>query len=458
VTRRGVQAILLAATFLGDGADAQTPSSDARHDAEVEAILTTAFAGRSAAHAHPRAAACRKRSHGNDWPGLVLRDNRVNQADVLAEIVGFGQLAGTTGGLGGTLEVITTTADFDSRQGEPEVPGSLRAAVDGIARRKSPGWIVFDPSLGAATIRLVAPLRLPDDITLDGTCSDITLTAAPEVGLIYVFEHRNVIVTGLALRKTNAVGDLADDKIEGCMRINGFADAIAVLHMDFAACGDGALDITVSPGRAMPGPGRLTVAFNLFRDHDKTMLFGTTTCRDGATVFGDGCDIAQPAPVYALTLTGNLFLQTGQRHPRVFGRVYAHVTGNAIIFRQQQKTDGTFGSSYGTFVSNGAKALVENNVFLSLGRNSHPSAVWTTISPGAERMLEDSPGAIRARSNLHTARETVSQNAPELVADPPYRAMMSPTTTDMPLAIRCIAGRAGRGGAARWRARDCATR
>ena len=403
------------------------------------------------------------------WPGLTLTGGVVTGADILDEIGGFAKTAGTTGGLGGVLKVVTSAADYLPDGKQAPIQGSIRAAIEELAKTKAPGWVVFGPELSAgAKITLTAPLRLPDNVTLDGRCADVTLEGKSKIGLIYIFGKRNVIVANLAFRKSDYVAGQPDDDVESCIRLNAGFDAIAILHNDLERCGDGIIDSTISPKQPLPRAARVTVAYNFVRDHDKAMLFGTFGCVDGSEKFAQGCvppqqDAPAPLPALYLTLEGNMFLRTGQRHPRVYGRVMAHIANNVIVFEQQRKAAGAdgkaeYGSGYGTLVTNGARALIERNFYVSIGRNARALAVWTTTSPGAARMPEDTPGAIRLADNLTTARELIADNAPESVPDPIYRdAWTSPHFAGRSIeqVVACVASRAGRGGASQWPARLC---
>ncbi len=390
-------------------------------------------------------------------PGLTLTGDRVTSASILDEISGFARHATTQGGLGGQRLVVTDPADYDPKQAP--IAGTLRAAVDGLRQAKTPGWIVFRPPSGKPMeIALRAPLRLPDNITLDGRCADVTLTGPSKIGLVYIFGSRNVLITGLSFRKSDYVAGQPDETVESCIRLNGKFDAVAILHNDLERCADGIIDSTISPKQPLPEGARVTIAYNFIRDHDKTMLFGTFGCVDSSVTFAQACEppragLSGPSPSLYLTLQGNLFLKTGQRHPRLYGRTYGHLAHNAVIFQQQRHTDGQFGSGYGVFVSNGAQATIEHNVFAAYGANAHPAAVWTTSTPGAVLMTEDVAGAIRLTGNLTVGREIVGDNAPETVAEPIYRnAWQGPTWTGASFedALSCIAARAGRGGATAW--------
>jgi pectate lyase len=379
------------------------------------------------------------------WAGLTVDNQRVIAADMLGEIGGFARDAGVSGGLGGELRVVTSDQDYDSRLGEKAIAGTLRAAV--MVGPVGPRWVVFALKPGTV-IRLKDSLRLPDNITLDGSCSDVTLEATPRIGLAYVLGSRNVVIARLSFRQSGHIEGKQDPEGRTCIRLNGHVDAVAVMHNDISQCSDGAIDITTSPGKPVPALARITIGYNRISRHDKVMLFGTYTC--GSTGRDDEpCDARElehnrhSAPGLYLTLNNNLFDRTTQRHPRVFGRVMAHVVGNVIAFK-----------SYGTFVSNGARALVEGNVYLATGPKGVPNrAVWTTTTPGAPRTPWDVEGFIRARNNRSLGHAIVGENQPSLVTDPAYREpSMVPRINRLPLpeAIGCIAARAGKQGAAAW--------
>jgi pectate lyase len=304
-------------------------------------------------------------------------------------------------------------------------------------------------ALGKGTsITLKDVLRTPDDVTFDGTCSGVTIQAPARIALMYIFGKRNVVVARLGFRQTDYVSGKPDDRGQTCIRLNGLVDAIAIMHNDVSRCGDGLIDITTSPSKPVPERARITIGYNRLADHDKVMLFGTFTC--GPTGRDDEpCDTRElehnrtSAPGLYLTLNDNLFYGTGQRHPRVFGRVMAHVLGNVIAY-----------SSYGTFVSNGARALIEGNIYLMTGAPTVPKrAVWTTKTPGAMRMPWDVEGFIRARDNRTVGQAIIGENEPGLVDSPPYRQpRIFPGFNRLPLpeAIACVAARAGPDGLSRW--------
>ena len=111
-------------------------------------------------------------------------------------------------------------------------------------------------------------------------------------------------------------------------------------------------------------------------------------------------------------------------------------------------------SAYGTFVSNGARALIEGNVYLMTGKSSNlHRAVWTTTTPGAMRMLWDVEGFMRTPDNRTDGQGIIGENEPGLVNDPPYRQPTKLPALDrltLPEVIACVASRAGPHGLASW--------
>ena len=396
------------------------------------------------------------------WPELTLAEGRVVGADLLREIGGYAGAAHTTGGLGGRLVIVTTPADYNSDVGETPIPGSLRAAVDGARADGAPAWIVFDPALGpAARIEIKTTLRPPDNVTLDGTCADVTLESPDNNTILaYLDAVHNVIVARLAFHKTGYVPELHPDD-DSAIRVHGDVDRIAILHNDLSECGDGCIDITTSPRQPPPGRARITVAYNFIHDHDKVMLLGTFTC---AGEDGDQCDRAyfdanrDAVPGFFLTLDGNLFLRTGQRHPRAYGRVSAHIVNNVEAFQALPRPGGRLGGTYGIFVSDDARALIEHNLFIPAPpQRKIPLAAWTVLSPAAMPMLGDVEGFIRLRANAVVSGAIAAEDRPGLVPEPPY-AFRTVPLADLPpkQALACVADRAGRAGAARWSDTLCA--
>jgi pectate lyase len=387
---------------------------------------------------------------------LQVEDGKVVRASLLDEVEGYAKSAGATGGLGGKLVVVTSAEDFEPSSNQV-IPGSLRAAVNDAIRDRTPAWIVFDESMHSKSIHLTAPLRLPANITLDGSCSNVTLTGKVTTLLVYV-RTKNVVIAGLAFRKEDYAAGVPADA-GSAIRLGREFDAVAILHNEFSECGDGCVDITSGSRSPVPEIARATVAFNYFHNHDKVMLFGTNNCVPP----NNHCDAAYlearrtaASPNFFLTLQGNLFLHTGQRHPRVFGQSMAHLQNNFVGFERQPRPDGTKGSGYGTLVSNGARAFVDRNVFVDLDARKTSFAVWTAGTKGAPYLHYDVKGFIRLGANKSGPSVVVDDHQPGLVSPLPYETEAVPLDA-LPIesALACVASRAGRAGAARWSSQRC---
>lgn len=405
------------------------------------------------ANAAAQDAACRNASL-TSWPGLTIENGRVVHAAILDEIEGYARVADTNGGLGGRLYVVTSNADYLAT-GEAPVPGSLRSVVAQAQASHEPAWIVFSPRLKGQTIALKLDIRVPDNITIDGTCSGALLETAAQNGEINILSKHNVVVDRLGFHKTGYRSGPEDQRT--ALRVNGIFDRVAILHDDFSQCGDGCVDITVSPGKPDPERARITVAFNRFEDHDKVMLFGTDEC--GKPTLGmPACDASFAAahrsdpPVMFLTLEGNVFLRTGQRHPRVFGRVMADIVNNVVANAPLPREGGGMGGTYGTAILELGRALVERNVYVPLAAQRPTLEVWTIDSkPGAESLNID--GFIRLDNNLTTSLGILNDHAPDEVPMPPYSSSFRPVPVEalgLDRAIACIAARAGRDGSSGW--------
>lgn len=400
---------------------------------------------------------------GADRPGLVVRDGKVTDADILAEMTGFARDAATTGGLGGELYVVTDPRDYDVRKGDKPIPGTLRYGVDSARNRKVPMWITFDPGqAGSMVIDVKWQIDLPNDLTIDASCVRVILQATQYTMILYVHDKRNVVLYGLTLRRTDY--DLQARQppvLWDILRSDGAADRIWVAHNDFSLCGHGCFDIVVTPNEK-PWPAgalsRITVAFNRFRDSDRVMIYGFTDCAvqqtpnctpEKVSEYRDG-----PILMF-LTLQGNVFNRTSQRMPRASGRVFAHVFNNIFAFQPLRYPDGRpFTASYAAVALSGASLLVEQNWFGQLTKTEQtPLAAWTISTPGAMRMPNESEGSLRAVANLTADNEIIGASRPETVPVPAYRAretILDFTRFGAKQAGACVLRRAGPGGATAW--------
>ncbi len=122
-----------------------------------------------------------------------------------------------------------------------------------------------------------------------------------------------------------------------------------------------------------------------------------------------------------VTLHGNVFLRTGQRHPRMAGSAYLHMVDNVVAFLPVRRPDGTFGASYGTFVGGGSRAVVTNNLYVPLIEKRASFAVSSAeTAPRANQVSSEGRGAMRAEGNVVIGTAVVDQRRMELVPPPPY--------------------------------------
>ena len=193
--------------------------------------------------------------------------------DILGELEGFGK--DTTGGKDGPVVVVTNLSDHGV--------GSLREAVS----RPGPAWIIFEPGL-EGKIKLNANLNVSGNKTIDGRGASITLSRQT-----LVIEENNVIVTYLKFQ------DAADDAV----RIAG-ASEVWLHHNSLSRAGDGLIDV-------VEGAKAVTISWNTFRNHGKTMLLGHDQ---------DAGD-----KVITVSLHHNVFKGTGERNPKLNrGKVHSY--------------------------------------------------------------------------------------------------------------------------------------
>lgn len=337
---------------------------------------------------------------------------RAAQAEHLARMEGFARQAGTSGGLGQQVYLFDSLEDGGSARHAP--PGTLRAAVE-AARRAGGGWVMPSPRIPrGAEIRLEAPLRLPSNITLDGGCQGVKLVGPGRSGIFLVIGNTNVVITRWHLHMP--AENVESSRPGDCIGIGGGADRVWLAFNRLGRCGDGQIDITQSV--TLPIPTRVTVAFNHFTNHDKVMLLATLDCGQRVRPANAVC----PNPLtpdwdwatgVQVTLQGNLFDETGQRHPRVSGRVYVHMLDNLVAYKPFRREGGSLGPGYGVFVGGGGRLLLDHGIF------------WPTV-PGAgwaarvQNSASEGAGAIRVTGALAPAPLELRDVTPEMVPAPPY--------------------------------------
>jgi pectate lyase len=138
---------------------------------------------------------------------------------------------------------------------------------------------------------------------------------------------RNVIIRNLSI--SGAPDDL--------INVQMFSHHIWIDHNDFSNGGDGAVDIK-------RGSDLVTVSWNHFYDHDKTLLLGH-----------DDDNAAQDNGRLRVTYHHNFFDASDQRNPRVRFAPIVHVYNNYY-----------YENSYGVASTNDSGLFVEGNYFYSV--------------------------------------------------------------------------------------------
>ncbi|MEW2377954.1 hypothetical protein AB0883_17870 [Micromonospora sp. NPDC047812] len=239
-------------------------------------------------------------------------------ADGFASVSALGQ-NGTTGGAGGPVVTVTTTAQFLDHIARPgpyviQVAGTITlptGANDGMWNVASDKTIV----------------GLGDDATLSGGGLNIGLPVDDDVTSPPANAVHNIIIRNLHL--TGATDDL--------INVQMFSHHIWIDHNEFSNGDDGAVDIK-------RGSDFVTVSWNHFHDHDKTLLLGHD-------------EDAGPQDIGRLRVTyhHNFFDRSDQRNPRVRFSALAHVYNNHYN-----------DNSYGVASTYDAAVLMENNYFYSV--------------------------------------------------------------------------------------------
>ncbi|MFI6230857.1 polysaccharide lyase family 1 protein [Micromonospora echinospora] len=277
--------------------------------------------------------------------------------DGFATVNALGQ-NGTTGGAGGPVVTVTTAAqflDYISRPGPyvVQVSGTINlpsGANDGMHDVASDKTIV---GLGAnATLSgggLNIGLPVDDDVT------------SPPANAVHNIIIRNVHLTG-------ATDDL--------INVQMFSHHIWIDHNEFSNGDDGAVDIK-------RGSDFVTVSWNHFHDHDKTLLLGH-----------DDDNAAQDVGRLRVTYHHNYFDASDQRNPRVRFSALAHVYNNYY-----------YDNSYGVASTNDSAVLMENNYFYSVnnpGRVDFSGPLGRIVQRG--NILVDCNHAIETRGTVPDPR------------------------------------------------------
>lgn len=292
-------------------------------------------------------------------------------ADGFADVTALGQ-NGTTGGAGGAVVTATTTAqflDYISRS-EPlivQVSGTITLPVgtsDGMHLVASDKTIV----------------GLGDDARLTGGGLSIGLPVDDRVTSPPANAVHNIIIRNLSI----------DGATDDLINIQMFSHHIWIDHNDFSNGDDGAVDIK-------QGSDFVTVSWNRFHDHDKTLLLGH-----------DDDNAAQDRGRLRVTYHHNYFDASDQRNPRVRFAEPVHVYNN---YHRN--------NSYGLASATDAGVVLEGNYFFSV---NNPARVDFSGELGRlverDNVLIDCNHAIETRGSVVEPR-TYYSYTPHRAADVP---------------------------------------
>lgn len=374
-------------------------------------------------------------------------DGRVRHHALTTRVIGAA--AGTTGGIGRRLIIVNSAADDAASE-----PGTLRWAV-GTARQEGGGWIAFAPSLSGQVIHLRSGLRLPSDTTLDGGCGGVTLQAPAHTTILLIADATNIIVSGLTFSKTAYAEP--DERIADAIGLRDGFDRVALLNNAFARCGDGCIDIV----RRVPSPtlGRVTVAFNRIENHNKVMLIGALACNQPARP--EACDRPLERlgdalrPTIRVSLVGNVFLGTSQRHPKAVASAFVHSVNNLIVLAPTRYSSGEESAVYGGAAASGGLLASEGDILVNPAGRARIGLGPVSAHRPTGAPARETDGAVWAEGTVAIGAVRVVRHMAELAraalaAEPvPARPRLAGSEPGG-LAACLLRGAGPRGAALRW--------
>ncbi len=365
----------------------------------------------------------------------------------------FGGEAGDTqGGLGYPLFKVTDGGDDSAHP----APGTLRHALND-AQAAGGGWIVFSHDLDGRVIVPQATFRLPSNITLDGGCGQVTLEARARLTDLTVTDSTNIIIRGLKLTKQPYVDKT--DKTGDAIGLTGFFDRVAIVHNDFRRCGDGCVDI-VRKGR-INAASHATVAFNHFQAHNKVMLIGTLTCY--ITPNAPGCtdplahlDEDAMRPWVRVSITGNYFESTSQRHPKVVSNAYVQSVDNVIVLKPTLYPDGKPSASYGVAAATGGVVDARGDMIVNQEPDTKLGVGSITLTRRIGGSTREADGAVNI-DDLHLYGPLLAEPfRAELARQMHGASVPTPPASMRPEVLAaCVMGLAGAAGGGNQWPRDC---
>jgi pectate lyase len=358
-----------------------------------------------------------------------------------------GSAAGTNGGLGHRLLLVDSMED-----GREDRPGTLRWAI-ATARREGGGWIAFAPSPAIRTLRLQVGLRVPSNTTIDGGCGGIVLHAAARETTLLIAGATNIIVSGLAFSKSEYAEP--EDRIGDAIGLRDRFDRVAILNNAFTRCGDGCIDVV--RGELSAEPARVTVAFNRIETHNKVMLVGTLDCtaQRGPPACAHPLEHLGGAlrPTIRVSLLGNVFLGTSQRHPKVVAGAFVHSANNLVVLGTTRYSNGRDSATYGGGAADGGLIAGEGDILVN------PTARPRLGLGPVPTRGEAADGAVASRGTATVGAVRIVQHAAplawaELAAEPAAPAPLDALRDPVRLAA-CLLRQAGPVGATSAWLRSC---
>jgi len=309
------------------------------------------------------------------------------QTDPAREVApadGWAAMAGgTTGGAAATSDQIYTVANRAQLLNALATGGSQPKIVKLVGTIDMSEGVPF---VSKADQDLRAQVRLPSNTTLIGAGEGAGLIN----GRVEINGVANVIVRNLKIVSPCDVATVWDPTDGATGSWNAAYDAIGIQGAEHVwidrntltdvpvtddtlpiengktkQCHDGALDIT-------RGANYVSVTYNVFDRHDKTMLIGHS---DSNTA-----DIGR----LKITIANNVFTAVTQRSPRVrFGQV--HVFNN---YHVGSKTASVYAHSYSSGIGIGGQIISNANVF-EIDDAVDCSSIVTTLNPNAVSAFND---------------------------------------------------------------------
>lgn len=223
----------------------------------------------------------------------------IGRADGFASATGF-DITTTTGGADGQVVTVSNAADLKE----------------------------YISKVGPYIIQVKGMIALPKgmhNVKSDKTIVGLGSTAGITGGGFNISSASNIIIKNLTFK------DWSDDAIN----LQTFSHHVWIDHNDFSNGHDGAIDIK-------RGSDFVTISWNHFHDHNKTMLLGH-----------DDRNAVQDLGHLRVTYHHNWFDQTVQRHPRVRFGDPVHIYNNYYLGN----------SGYGIASQMNAGVVVEGNYF-----------------------------------------------------------------------------------------------